>query len=518
MKEPSHAIQISAIDIGSSAIRMDIAEVRDDGSIILLDSLKKGVQLGKDTFTRGMLSEDTMRAACEALRDFKKVMDTYGVARYRAVATSAVRESANSDTFLDRILMSTGLDVEIIDGPEENRLTYSAILESLGDTVDLGKGKSLIVEVSGGSTDVTILDGDKLLQSGTFGLGSIRLRAELSHGVGSHDQQVRLMKRKVSSFVTNIRRAMDLKEAVNYIAVGGDVRFVASVLLDGQGKGNRRAISRDAFLEFVDAAARLDVNDLVKKYSVSYLDAETLVPALWTYLQLLKETKSDEVVVSDASIRSGILLDTAAAAQGRRRGEMTQQTLSAARSLGRKFQYDEAHAERVRELAELIFDELRSEQRMTATHRFYLQVAALLHDIGLFVSPRSHHKHSYYLISASELFGLHRDELKIIANIARYHRKALPQRSHVPFVSLDRDERMVVSKLAAILRVANALDKEHLQKVTDLKVVNEKDQIVLVAQNASDVTMERMALADSGPFFSQVFGKQIVLREVSRTP
>lgn len=175
---------LAAIDIGSSAIRMDVAEVRPDGSIYVLDSLKKGVQLGKDAFTEGHLSEESIRAACEVLRDFKKVMDTYGVLRYRAVATSAVRESLNRETFLDRVLMNTGLDVEIIDGPEENRLTCSAVFESLKGGPDLGKGKALLVEVGGGSTDVTLLSGGEPVQSGTFPLGSIRLRAGASASSG----------------------------------------------------------------------------------------------------------------------------------------------------------------------------------------------------------------------------------------------------------------------------------------------------------------------------------------------
>src|SRR5512136_1967371 len=126
----SNNLLLAAIDIGSSAIRMDVAEVHPDGTIRVLDSLKKGVQLGREAFTDGHLSQETIRAACEALRDFKKVMDTYGVVRYRAVATSAVRESSNSETFLDRLLMNTGLDVEVIDGAEESRLTLSAAMDS----------------------------------------------------------------------------------------------------------------------------------------------------------------------------------------------------------------------------------------------------------------------------------------------------------------------------------------------------------------------------------------------------
>jgi len=163
-----------------------------------------------------------------------------------------------------------------------------------------------------------------------------------------------------------------------------------------------------------------------------------------------------------------------------------------------------------------LFDELKTEQRMTETHRLYLEVAALLHDIGLYVGSRSHHKHSYYLISSSELFGLRGRELELIANIARYHRRAMPQRSHVPYISLDRDERMIVSKLSAILRVANALDKDHLQKSMDLKISREGDQLVLTALNVSDLTMGRLALASRSDFFTEVFGKKVILREADR--
>ncbi len=516
MKE-SAGLLMAAIDIGSSAIRMDIAEVRPDGILHLLDSLKKGVQLGKDAFAEGHISEEAIRAACEALRDFKRVIDTYGVTRCRAVATSAVRESTNSETFLDRVLMSTGLDVEIIDGSEENRLTLSAVAESVKGMPEVMKGKTLVVEVGGGSADVTLLGGGEPLQSGTFPLGSIRLRTETARGTPSPEQQTRLLKRQVTNLLASVKRAVELKEAENFIALGGDVRFAARILGGPDQRPGPAVLPKESFQEFTESVTRHTVEGLVQKYSVSYLDAETLAPALLTYLQLLKETQARSIIVSDASIRAGILQDLLPAEPGKRMKQLTHQILSAARGLGRKYKYDETHAERVRELSEMIFDELKLEQRMNDTHRLYLQVAALLHDIGSFVSSRGHHKHSYYLISASGLFGLRQRELEIIGNVARYHRRAFPQRSHTSFVSLDRDERMIVSKLAAILRVANALDKEHLQKITDLKVTREADKIVLVAQNASDLTMERAALSERSDFFAEIFGKQIILRETAKS-
>jgi exopolyphosphatase / guanosine-5'-triphosphate,3'-diphosphate pyrophosphatase len=516
MNPPTNLI-MAAIDIGSSAIRMDVAEIHQDGTIRVLDSLKKGVQLGREAFTEGHLSQETIRAACEALRDFKKVMDTYGVVRYRAVATSAVRESRNSETFLDRLLMNTGLDVEVIDGPEENRLTLSAVMDSLRGQPDLLKAKSILVEVGGGSTDVTVLSEGELQQSGTFPLGSIRLRAGAIAASVKHEQQIRLLKRQISGLLANVKREVEIRDAVHYIALGGDVRFVARMLMGADLHERLAHISKDAFSEFVDSLSRLTMDGVVQQYSIPYPDAETLAPALLAYLQILKETQAQEIIISDASIRAGILQDLAPAEQGKRRKKLTSQILSAARNLGRKYHYDEIHAERVRELSARFFDELKNEQRMTDTHRLYLEAAALLHDIGLFVSTQSHHKHSQYLIASSEIFGLRKRELEIIANIARYHRRALPQRSHVSFVSLDRDERMMVSKLAAILRVANALDKDHSQNIMDLKISREGDQIILTAPNLSDLPMGKSVLAGRSDFFVEIFGKKIILREAART-
>jgi len=507
----------AAIDIGFSSIRMDIAEIQPDGEIRVLDSLTKGVQLGRDVFTEGHLSQETIQIACDALGDFKKVMDTYGVMRYRAVATSAVRDSSNGDSFLDRLLMNTGLDVEVIDRPEENRFTISAALESLSGELNLGKTKSILVEVEEDNMDVALLWDGKLQQSGTFPLGSIHLRAGVGSGPAKHDQQVRLLRRRIDTFLTNIKNEIEIRDAVHCIAVGDDVRLAARILNGSCQNRRLSVIPMDVFTDFVDSLSRLTIDGLVHKYSVPYPNAETLAPALLTYLQILKETQARDLIVSDANIRTGILRDLAPANRGKRRKELAIQTLSSARRLGRKYHYDENHAERVRDLSVRLFDELKTEQRMTDTHRLYLEIAALLHDIGSFVSLRSHHKHSYYLISSSELFGLRKPELEVIANIARYHRRALPQRSHLSYISLDRDERMIVSKLAAILRVANALNKDPLQSVTNLRINREANQIAVTGQNVSDLVMGKIAFADRSKFFTEIFGIKITLGEEVRT-
>src|SRR5262249_17815926 len=148
---------VAAIDVGSSSIRMEISEIHPDGSITPVDSLSRGVALGKDSFTIGHLSEESMQSACQTLTDFAQVMKNYGISKYRAVATSAVREASNTDTFIDRVLLRSGIDIEVIDGSEENRLTYMAIHEAVEGIIDLKSRNTLVVEVGGGSTDISFL-------------------------------------------------------------------------------------------------------------------------------------------------------------------------------------------------------------------------------------------------------------------------------------------------------------------------------------------------------------------------
>jgi exopolyphosphatase/guanosine-5'-triphosphate,3'-diphosphate pyrophosphatase len=172
----------------------------------------------------------------------------------------------------------------------------------------------------------------------------------------------------------------------------------------------------------------------------------------------------------------------------------------------------------VAHLSARLFDELRSEHGLGARDRLLLEVAALLHDVGIYVSLRGHHKHSQYLLSVSEIFGLSREDMAIVSNIARYHRRAGPNKSHLPYMALDSDARVLVNKLAAILRVANALDADHLQKVQDLKVVKEDEAWVLEVEGAGDLTMERLAALARADQITEVFGRRVSFREVGVRP
>jgi exopolyphosphatase/guanosine-5'-triphosphate,3'-diphosphate pyrophosphatase len=502
---------VAVIDVGASAVRLVVAELVPGRPPAVIEEASRAVSLGRDTFSRGHIAAGTIEAAVRALAGFRHLMDHYGVGAYRAVATSAVREATNADTFLDRIHVRTGLDVEVIDGAEESRLTYLAVREGLGTHPAFQDGVALVVEVGGGSADITLLEGGQPKSSGVYPLGAIRMRQSLGSWHGSHEQRVRLLTRHVSNIVGDIRDEIPLASATHLIALGADVRFVAAQLADPTSTGVPE-IPRDAFIAFCRKLESQDQETLAERYRLTPVDAETLVPALLVYRTLLAETTAPVVTVPDVSLRVGVFADLGRPDRESELTDFSNQVLASAAALGEKYRFDADHARQVARLATRLFDALGDEHGLRSRDRLLLEVAALLHDIGNFVSLRAHHKHSQYLLSASQIFGLSADDHTLIANIARYHRRGLPQKSHLPYMALDREERVRVNKMAALLRVANALDAEHLQKVTDLRILRGADAWVLEAEGAGDLTMERLALASRADLFAQVFGHELVFR------
>jgi exopolyphosphatase/guanosine-5'-triphosphate,3'-diphosphate pyrophosphatase len=505
-------VPVAVVDMGASAIRLVVAETAPGRPARVLEEVSRGVLLGKDTFTHNRLTSATVEATLKTLESFRRIMDTYGVVRYRAVATSAVREAQNADAFLDRVRLRTGLDVEVIDGTEENRLTYMAVRERLRDHPALTTDDALLVEVGGGSADISFLRRGEPTHSGTYPLGAIRMRQTLLGWHGSLEQGMRLLRRHIHNVVDDIRREMPLREARHFLALGEDVRFAADQLL-GEPVVGLTAIPRDPFVAFCDQISGHDAEQLVEQYRLPQADAETLVPALLAYRELLMESAATEITLPEASLRAGLLLDLSRTEDRQTIQDFSRQVLASAEALGEKYRYDAAHGKKVAQLTLRIFEDLRSEHGLGERDRVLLEVAALLHDIGNYVNLRGHHKHSWYLLSVSEIFGLTQDDMAIVANVARYHRRALPQKSHLPYMALDREARVKVNKLAAILRLANALDADHLQKIQDVRLVAEDGEWVLEVEGAGDLTMERLAAQARSDLITEVFGRRLAFRE-----
>jgi exopolyphosphatase/guanosine-5'-triphosphate,3'-diphosphate pyrophosphatase len=504
---------VAAIDIGSNTIRMVIGEVAADGSIEVLERLHRAVRLGQDTFRRGRISGQLMRTAVNILRDYRRLLDFYQIERIRAVATSAVREAVNADTFLDRIYVATGIDLEIIDTSEETRLNLGALRRTVGDALGINKSTALFADVGGGSTLLTVLKNGELLSSQSLQLGSVRLQEAVATLNEPPERQTSLMLNQIQNTVSAVAAALPLKKARLLVVVGGDARFAARQAGKTTSAEQLCAVSRADFNKLVRHLRPHTPAELGRKFRLSPAEAETLVPALLVYQTLLEATAAPRLLVSNITMRDGLLLDLARSATGQEDEALVQGVIHSAEAIAEKYHADKCHARYVSETTVRLFDELQDEHGLSPRHRLLARVAGLVHEVGGFVASRAHHKHSYYLVANSEIFGLNRAETLIIAHVARYHRRGLPKRSHGDFMGLSRESRMVVSKLAALLRVADALDRAHAQQISDITFGREKDEFVVFVRGVADLTLERRAVRSKGDLFEDIYGMRVRVEE-----
>ena len=503
---------VAAIDVGSSGIRMEIAELCDSGEIRHLQSLHRSVLLGNDTFDGGRLGNDSVKATCETLKKFKTAMDEIGVTTYRAVATNAVREADNRDTFLDRVKLTSGIELEVIGGAEQSHLTYTAVQNSLAGEVDFENDTVALVEVGGGTVDVLLMERGEAIYADTFALGAIRVRQVMRRSKQTVTERTSFLRHVIETASHDIPRAIPLSRAKTLVALGGDVRFLAHhIQKDAPEHAQHWSVPREEFLKACRDIAEVDADRIAKAHNLSIGDATTLGPALLIYEQIVQVTPVDRVIIADANVRDGILLDMHYRDSERDEEPYARQIIASAVGLARKYQSDEKHALHVARLALSLFDEMQAEHGLSRHERLLLEVAAILHEIGSFVHSRSHHKHSLYLIRTSEIFGLGQEELDIIANVARYHRRSGPQMKHNEYRELDRSERVTVSKLAAILRVADALEKEHLQKIQDPKFIRTGDELQILVPKDTETRIEDLYLSEKGDFFQEIYGLTPIL-------
>lgn len=493
---------IGAIDVGSSGIRMQLARV-EEGRFAIVESLSRAVPLGIDAFRRGHLSRATMDATVATLRNFQKVLALHQVDRLRAVATSALREVDNADLLIERILQATGIEVQIIDGAEENRLNFLAVEHGLRGSIDMAGPKAAIIEVGGGSLDITLLKDGAPVSSESQPMGSVRIM-EAGRLVGmSQARFVARLRRAIRSSVAKFERNLPLGDVTLFVALGSEMRLVA----DRVGLEVAPHIARipgESFRAFVKEAVGRDVEAITALHRIAPADAERFLPTLLTYAELLAHTAAAELIVPRVSLRDGLIVDLAGLSGST---ALRNQVLSSALTLGRKYGFDEGHGSVVAGLATQIFDGLSTEHGLGARERLLLEVASLLHDVGLFIGSRSHHKHSQYIIAASEIFGLGVDEHDIVANVARYHRRAQPQKTHPSFMGLGRKYRATVNKLAAILRIADALDREHGGRIKTATVTRTEEGFdVAVPLSQGELEGEIAAFDAKKELFVEVFG------------
>jgi len=507
---------VAVIDVGSTSIRMAIAEIGETGVVRQLEMLSQAVSLGTDSFTKGAIDKSTTEQCVQVLKSYRKVLEEYQITsadQIRVVATSAVREADNRLAFLDRIFIATGFNVETLDEAEVSRITYLALQPLLSQEPALASARTIVAEVGGGNTDILLLRGSDVLYSHMFRLGSQRLRQNLEGYDTSEGPGRQILQSRIRQTMEQLHQQLPSAGPVQLVALGGDVRFAASRLGAEYGPHRLGEMNVKELEALTNNILELSVDQLVRTYHLAFPEAETLGPALLAYVELAQTFGLEQIYVADVNLRDGLLQEMAVKEPWTE--AFRAQIVRAAVALGRKYKVDERHAGHVAELCQLLFQALQEDHQLGSRYELMLQLAARLHEVGLYIGTRGYHKHSLYLISHSEMFGMSRLDHLLVALTARYHRRANPSPSHQGFANLDRDQRGAVAKMAAILRVAIALDESRSQRIRELQCTHEGGRFVIYIPGAADLSVEQLAIKQSGSLFEEVFGTKVFLRRAT---
>ncbi|HEX6068190.1 MAG TPA: Ppx/GppA phosphatase family protein [Longimicrobiaceae bacterium] len=501
-------LRVAAIDMGSNALRFLAAEFDSPSEFRVLESERVPVRLGHSAFLTHYLDPDLIEQAVQALKDFRKRMDELEVREHRAVATSAVRESRNGHELTARIREEAQIHVEPITGLEEGRLVWRAI----GHRVDLRGRGWILADLGGGSVEVSHAESDALVWTESLPLGTVRLLEELDCDPEAPAETLRQLLEGYAAALSAPLRSTPRVDAM--IATGGNAEALADLAGAVPDPHGVQRLTREELRAMVERLASLTYRERIEKLNLREDRADVILPAAIVYERLAALAGTESIVVPAVGLKEGVLLDLVDDLVAHRTYEERQrrEVEAGALEVGRRYEFDEPHARQVCRLALRLFDELRELHGLGEEERRILLAAGLLHDIGQYVSYHQHHKHSRYLILHSQPRGLTPWETELVALIARYHRRARPKESHEGFGELAASDRPRVEKLAALLRVADVLDRDHEQRVGDVEVEREDGRVILWLSGNGDPLPDKESFRSKRKLFQRVFETRVRAR------
>ena len=499
----------TAVHVGASSVSMLIAERNEDGSNQPLDFLEQPAPLARDIFRYGEISAETTERIVEILKGFLSAAAEAGASgTSRAVATNILVEADNYDVFLNRIRIACGLTINPIDDGEMTRLIYLKTRRRLLDTPAMKRPSTLVLHVGPGNTRALLFEDGAITRYTSYRLGAHRTREAIESSHAGGPALLRVIRENASGNLSQLQFDYHDLKIDALVVIGYEIQQVSSFLARQGG-----ACPAKTLRKLSEQAANMSDLELVQHFKVDYQTAEALVPALETNLAIAEILKAKELHIPHSDYEHGLLQDLLVS--GELSGSLDKEVLRSARILASRYQSDPRHGEHVARISLHLFKELQDIHGMGPRDAMLLHVAAILHEVGTFISPRAHHKHSEYIILNSEIFGLDRRDVTTVALVSRYHRHSGPKPDHPNYNDLGTTERIRVTKLAAILRVADALERTHDQRVHEIVVTRSDRRLHLNLPGLNDTAVERLAMQSKAGLFKRVFGLEVVIDDAS---
>jgi exopolyphosphatase/guanosine-5'-triphosphate,3'-diphosphate pyrophosphatase len=420
----------------------------------------------------------------------------------RAVATSAAREARNSDLLLDRVFRASGIEIEIISGEEEARLIHSAVAHVL----NLTNKRTLLIDIGGGSIEVTISTGRNIISTDSYNMGTVRLLEKLNGKNTSKHLFGNLVREYTEAARYRIERDLGDEKVQICAGTGGNVEEIGRLRQKLFKAESDRFVTLEELEKLIERLDRMTYEERMRKLKLRPDRADVILPASIVLHLIASEAGVKQIAIPNVGLKDGILLDIAEDLSKSLRPRRREQVWESALHMGRKYQFNERHARLTSKLAARLFEQSKPLHNLDDSNLLLLEIGALLHDIGHFINTVDHDKHGYYLLSVNRLIGLNQREQNIVANLVRYHRKQSPSTDNDNIKSLPQKDRLIVIKLSALLRLADSMDISHTENVTDITLKETKSGWQIKISGKNDQMLVNWAFEKRKSHFREVFG------------
>ncbi|MDU2064250.1 MAG: HD domain-containing protein [Sporomusaceae bacterium] len=508
----------AAIHLGSEQVSMQIVEYTSLQNMKVIDRASRAVDLGEEAFQTNKISFGTLNEVCELLKGYRRMLAEYGVRDYRLIATTAVREAENQKYIIDQIKVKTGLDVKVVDVPQEIFYKYVSSYKKLAEQDFLEAKKAvLFVDISSGGLGMTLWQDGAIKYQQNLKMGALRIKESFSAAQRDSLYFHQALEEFIYAAIEPVKAYLGHVD-IDYLCLSGrETELLLKMLGKTWGEVEACPVSLSEFRALYEKIKRLNLSQLQQIFSLSPDDAAMVLPTLVLYHQILSLTTIEQIVIPCDQFMDGItLLYLAGKHQDPWLQTMEDQVFSLIRTLGKRYQYDKRHSQAVEQFSLLIFDRMARIHGLGNRERLLLQGAAILHDIGKFVSLRSHPYYSYRLICSSDILGLSEKEKAVMANVAYYHSQGIPDNHHYNYSILTKKSQVTVAKLSAILRLADAMDRSHRQKAIAAAAVFKNNELNIQVKVNEDYSLEEWTFADKADFFEDVFGIRANLERVEK--
>lgn len=501
----------AAIDVGSRDVTMKIFEITAKKGYRMLDYASIILELGSDTYKDGYISQESIDRLTDILKGFTKKMKEYATTEYCAYATSAMREAKNNVMVLDMIKLRTGIEVKILSNSEHRFLMYKGVAVSNLDFEKIVEKNTAIVDMGAGNIQISLLNNGKLTATQNIPIGALRVRERLKSFRIDRRNLERAMEEFIANEIETFRHYyLGGKEIKNVIAIGDELDRLISLAPE---LGITDHLNEKQLSVILDKLVAKNPMDLAMEFNIPYERATLLLPAAMIYRIFLKQAKADMIWTPRVDLCDGMIVERLEKSKKLTfQRDFEDDIRSTVLQIAKRYRCDNEHNYNVTELACQIFDKTKKLHGLGKSERLQLEIAAMLHDCGKFINMTDASANSYAILMSTEIMGISHTERAEIANIVKYNSKELPDYNVVRGELGDTDY-IKIAKLAAILKIANAMDRSHKQKANAYNITLKEKQLVITIDTLYDLALERGLFDDKADFYTKVYGVTPVLKQ-----